>query len=79
MEDDTSTGRSNKGDDMTEPAVIQSLDHRHTVPSTEPVPAGRCASSVSPQQVHTELDSDVSDDTDQDLEIEDDAEFTLNP
>ncbi len=78
MEDDTSAGRSNKGDDMTEPPVIQSLDHRHT-PASEPAQTGRCARSVSPQQARTERDSDVSDDTDQDLDIEDDGEFTLKP
>ncbi|XP_030255230.1 hematopoietically-expressed homeobox protein hhex [Sparus aurata] len=78
LQDDGSAGRSNKGDDMTEPAGIQSPERRHTV-SAELSPTGRCVLSVSPQQPHTELDSDLSDDTDQDLDIEDDSEFTLNP
>lgn len=78
VEDDCSAGRSNKGDETTEPSGLQSLEQRHTVSASE-VQAGRCVRSVSPQQPHTELDSDVSDDTDQELDIEDDSEFTLNP
>ncbi|XP_076616371.1 hematopoietically-expressed homeobox protein hhex [Chaetodon auriga] len=78
VEDDSSAGRSTKGDDLSEPSGIQSPEHRHTVPASELAPTGRCGRSVSPQQPHTELDSDVSDDTDQDLDIEDDADFTLN-
>lgn len=81
MEDD-STRRSNKGDDMIEPSGVQSPEHRHTVPASELAPTGRCVRSASAQQdteLHTELDSDVSDDTDQDLDIEDDTEFTMNP
>lgn len=79
MEDDGSAGRSNKSDAMSESSGIQNTEHRHTVPASELAPTGRCGRSMSPQQPHTELDSDVSDDTDQDLDIEDDAEFTLNP
>lgn len=79
MEDDSSAGRSHKGDETTEPSGIQSPEHRQTVPASELAQADRCVRSVSPQQPHTELDSDVSDDTDQELDIEDDAEFTLNP
>lgn len=82
MEDDSSAGRGNKGDETTEPSGIQSPEQRHTVPVSELAQAGRCARSVSPQQQqqpHTELDSDVSDDTDQELDIEDDDEFTVNP
>ncbi|XP_035516042.1 hematopoietically-expressed homeobox protein hhex-like [Morone saxatilis] len=79
VEEDNSAGRSHKGDELTEPSGIQSPKHRHTVPASELAQTGRCVNSVSPQQPHTELDSDVSDDTDQELDIEDDAEFTLNP
>lgn len=79
VEDDSSAGRSNKGDETTDLSGIQSPEQRHTIPVSELAQAGRCARSVSPQQSHTELDSDVSDDTDQELDIEDDDEFTLNP
>lgn len=82
VEDDNSAGRGNKGDETTEPSGIQSPEQRHTVPVSELAQAGRCVRSVSPQQQqqpHTELDSDVSDDTDQELDIEDDDEFTVNP
>uniref|UniRef100_A0A3Q0R0K1 Homeobox domain-containing protein n=1 Tax=Amphilophus citrinellus TaxID=61819 RepID=A0A3Q0R0K1_AMPCI len=41
--------------------------------------AGHGVRAVSSQQAHTELDSDISDDTDQELDIEDDEDFTLNP
>lgn len=80
LEEDNSAGRSHKGDEVTEPSSgIQSPAQRYTVPVSELAPADRCARSVSPEQPHTELDSDVSGDTDQELDIEDDAEFTLNP
>lgn len=80
MADDTSVGRSNiKGDEASEPAGIPNPEQRQTVSASELTQSGRCARSVSPQQPHTELDSDVSDDTDQELDIEDDdEEFTLN-
>ncbi|XP_040885524.1 hematopoietically-expressed homeobox protein hhex [Toxotes jaculatrix] len=70
-EDDGSAGRSNgKGDEASESTGIQSPEHRQTVR----------VRSASPQQLHTELDSDVSDDTDRELDIEDDDddEFTRN-
>lgn len=79
MEDDGSTVRSNKGDDTTDVSSVQSPEQRHTVSASELAQAGRCVRSVSPQQSHTELESEVSDDTDQELDIEDDDEFTLNP
>lgn len=61
--DDDSTRRS-KSDDMS-PA------HSRAIP-----PAVRSASAQEPQ---AEIDSDVvSDDTDKDLDIEDDNEFTIN-
>ncbi|KAM9336881.1 hematopoietically-expressed homeobox protein hhex [Symphorus nematophorus] len=78
LEEDTSVGRSTKGDDLTESAGMQSPEHRHTGPASE-LQTGRCVRSVSPHQSHTELDSDVSDDSDQDLDIEDESEFTLKP
>ncbi|KAI3365332.1 hypothetical protein L3Q82_010431, partial [Scortum barcoo] len=73
LEDDSAAGRSHKGDEKTELSGIQSPEHRH------PVPGSELERSVSPQRPHTELDSDVSEDTDQELDIEDDTEFTLNP
>ncbi|XP_059180757.1 hematopoietically-expressed homeobox protein hhex [Centropristis striata] len=79
VEEDSSAGRSTKGDELTEPSGIQNPEQRQTVPASELGQAGCCLRSVSPQQSHTELDSDVSDDTDQELDIEDDDEFTMNP
>ncbi|XP_071760983.1 hematopoietically-expressed homeobox protein hhex [Centroberyx gerrardi] len=76
VEDEGSAGRS-KGDEPTEPPGVQSPEHRAPAAASE-LPQGRCARSASPQS-HRELDSDVSDDTDQELDIEDDDEFTLNP
>uniref|UniRef100_A0AAQ4PJG7 Homeobox domain-containing protein n=1 Tax=Gasterosteus aculeatus aculeatus TaxID=481459 RepID=A0AAQ4PJG7_GASAC len=54
---------------------------KQTPPASEPAQAGRCmARSGSPQQQsRAERDSDVSDDTDQELDIEDDEAFTLIP
>lgn len=80
MAGDTSVGRSNnKADEATESLGIPSPEQRQTVSASDLAQSGRCARSVSPQQPHTELDSDVSDDTDQELDIEeDDDEFTLN-
>lgn len=79
MEDDGSAVRGNKGDESTDASGIQSPEQRHTVPASELSQAGHCVRSVSPQESHTELDSEVSDDTDQELDIEDDDDFTLNP
>ena len=83
MDDDSSAGRSNKGNETTETSGIQKPEQRHAVLASElaqaQAQAGQCVSSVSPQQAHTDLDSDVSDDTDQELDIEDDHEFTRNP
>ncbi|XP_069024659.1 hematopoietically-expressed homeobox protein hhex [Embiotoca jacksoni] len=72
VEDDSPARRSRKGDEMTESAPIQSPERRQTGPVSELPQAGH---SVHP---HTKLDSDVSDDTDQELDIEDNK-FTLNP
>lgn len=77
LEDDSPAGR--KGDEMTESSGIQTPEHRHSVQVPELTQPGRCARSAPSQQPLTELDSDVSDDTDQELDIEDDAEFTLKP
>uniref|UniRef100_UPI0037E88136 hematopoietically-expressed homeobox protein hhex n=1 Tax=Semicossyphus pulcher TaxID=241346 RepID=UPI0037E88136 len=79
VEEDSSAGRSSKAEETTEPSGVQNPAHRHSVPASERSQADRCVRSVSPKEPHTELDSDVSDDTDQELDIEDDAEFTLNP
>lgn len=79
--DDAALGRRNtKADDATEPpGTPTSPERRQTVSAADLAQSGRCARSASPQQPHTELDSDVSDDTDQELDIEeDDDEFTLN-
>lgn len=75
MADDASVGRSNnEGDEAPEPPGIPtSPEQRHTVSGSDLAQSGRCTRSVSPQ-----LDSDVSDDTDQELDIEEDDEFTLN-
>ncbi|XP_026171403.1 hematopoietically-expressed homeobox protein hhex [Mastacembelus armatus] len=75
--DDRSVGSSNKGDESTETAGIHSPEQRHTGSPTGLAQAA--VRSVGPQQPHTALDSEVSDDTDQELDIEDDDEFTLNP
>ncbi|KAF1374329.1 hypothetical protein PFLUV_G00248910 [Perca fluviatilis] len=81
VEDESPAGRSNKGDETTEPSGIQNPEQRHTVPASDLAQAGRCVRPVSPHQAHAELDSDVSDDTDQELDIEeeDDDDYTLNP
>lgn len=78
LEEDGAAGSSsNKADGMTEPAGIQNPEHRLTSPASEAAQRGRPPSS---QQPYTELESEVSDDTDQELDIEDDEEeFTLNP
>uniref|UniRef100_G3PRQ0 Hematopoietically-expressed homeobox protein HHEX n=1 Tax=Gasterosteus aculeatus TaxID=69293 RepID=G3PRQ0_GASAC len=80
-EDGAASGRSNTGDHTTEPSGPRSPQQRQTPPASEPAQAGRCmARSGSPQQQsRAERDSDVSDDTDQELDIEDDEAFTLIP
>ncbi|KAK2815450.1 hypothetical protein Q5P01_025917 [Channa striata] len=79
LEDDSSLVRSNKGEGATEPGGIQSPEQRHAGSASELGPGGRCVRSVSPQQSRTELDSDLSEDTDQELDIEeDDDEFTVD-
>lgn len=76
VEGDSPAGRSNKPEETTDSSGIQSPSHRLTVPASELSKSGRCVRSESPD--HTELDSDVSEDTDQELDIEDDTEFTMN-
>lgn len=75
VEEESSTGRSNnsKRDEPTEAPGAQSPEQRLTVLGSEPAREGG---------PHTELDSDsVSDDSDQELDIEDDDEqqFTRRP
>ncbi|KAI4801140.1 hypothetical protein KUCAC02_000066, partial [Chaenocephalus aceratus] len=65
VEDEGSAGRS-KGDETSDSCGIQSPEQRLTAPASE-LQAARCG----------QLDSDVSEDTDQELDIEDDG-FTLN-
>lgn len=65
---------SSKADGMSEAAGIQSPEHRLSSPASE---AAQCGRPPSSQQPYTELESEVSDDTDQELDIED--EFTVNP
>ncbi|XP_030611335.1 hematopoietically-expressed homeobox protein hhex [Archocentrus centrarchus] len=77
MEDNSSRGK--KGDEMMEAAGMQSPEQRQTGSAPELAQAGHGVRAVSSQQAHTELDSDISDDTDQELDIEDDEDFTLNP
>ncbi|XP_058477177.1 hematopoietically-expressed homeobox protein hhex [Solea solea] len=85
LEEDSPAGmRTHKGTEGTEASGIQqSPEHRHTGAACDQAQVGRCAHSVSPQQqqqLHAELDSDVSDDTDQELDIEDDDDdFSRNP
>lgn len=76
VEGDSPGGRNNKAEETTDSSGTQSPAHRHTVPTSELSQSGCCVHSESPK--HTELDSDVSEDTDQELDIEDDTEFTLN-
>ncbi|XP_022056173.1 hematopoietically-expressed homeobox protein hhex isoform X1 [Acanthochromis polyacanthus] len=65
LEEDGAAGSSSsKADGMSEAAGIQSPEHRLSSPASE---AAQCA----------EPESEVSDDTDQELDIED--EFTVNP
>ncbi|CAJ1080445.1 hematopoietically-expressed homeobox protein hhex [Xyrichtys novacula] len=77
VEGDSSAGRTNKAEETTESPEIQSPAHRHSAATSELSQSGRCGRSVSPK--HSELDSEVSEDTDQELDIEDDSEFPLNP
>ncbi|KAF3691456.1 Hematopoietically-expressed homeobox protein hhex [Channa argus] len=77
VEDDSSVVRSNKGEGANEPGGIQSPEQRSTGSASELAPGGRCVRSESPQQLGTELDSDMSDDTDQELNIEEDDDDDL--
>uniref|UniRef100_A0A3P8T9J8 Hematopoietically-expressed homeobox protein HHEX n=1 Tax=Amphiprion percula TaxID=161767 RepID=A0A3P8T9J8_AMPPE len=60
-----------------EPEEDGSPEHRLTSPASEAAQAAQCGRPPSSQQQYTELESEVSDDTDQELDIED--EFTENP
>lgn len=63
------TGRNNKRDDITEPPGEP--EERKAV---EMAQLGHCM--YSPEQSHTELDLNTSDDTDQELDIEKDDDYT---
>ncbi|KAF0025005.1 hypothetical protein F2P81_021886 [Scophthalmus maximus] len=76
LEEDSPVGRGNTA---AEPSGTQSPGRRQTPAASEHAQADRCARSVSPRHAHTELDSDVSDDTDQELDIEDDDECARQP
>ncbi|KAM4524072.1 hematopoietically-expressed homeobox protein hhex [Odontesthes bonariensis] len=76
VEADCAAGRNNKGDKMTEQGGVQKLEQG---PPSHVTQVGHCVHPRSFQQSHTDLDSDVSDDTDQELDIEDKHEGTLNP
>lgn len=78
VEDDSALGRNCKSDKLTEQVGIQSLEHRQTGPTPLLTPGGHRVHSGSVQSP-TELDSDVSDDSDQELDIENNSELTLNP
>lgn len=74
MEEESTAGRN----DSTEPSAIHNAEHRQTAQTPELAP-GLCGRSAgSPQRTHTEPESDVSD-TDQELDIEEDDGFTLDP
>ena len=79
MEADCAAGRNNKGDKMTEQVGIQKLEQGQTSLASHVTQVGHCVHPISFQQPHTDLDSDVSDDTDQELDIDDQHEGTLNP
>ncbi|XP_007558525.1 hematopoietically-expressed homeobox protein hhex [Poecilia formosa] len=78
VEDDSVLGRNCKSDKMTEQVGIQSMEHPQTGPTPLLAPGGNRLHSGSVQSP-TELDSDVSDDSDQELDIENNSELTLNP
>ncbi|KAM4525924.1 hematopoietically-expressed homeobox protein hhex [Fundulus diaphanus] len=78
VEDDGALGRSCKADKMTEQVGIQSMEHRQAGPTPQLTPGGHRVHSGSAQSP-TDLDSDVSDDSDQELDIENNSEFTLKP
>lgn len=71
-----------RGEQTAEPTGTQSPERRHTPAACEEAPAGQGARSgarsASPQQPRSELDSDVSDDSDLELDIEDSEDgFTV--
>ncbi|PWA14138.1 hypothetical protein CCH79_00016713 [Gambusia affinis] len=69
VEDDSALGRNCKSDKLTEQVGIQSMEHRQTGPTPLLTSGGHRVHSGSVQSP-TELDSDVSDDSDQELDIE---------
>ncbi|XP_017287322.1 hematopoietically-expressed homeobox protein hhex [Kryptolebias marmoratus] len=79
VEDDCAVGRSSKGDKTSEQVGVQNLEENQTGPASQVEQGGHCGRPLTMQQTHTDLDSDVSDDSDQELDIEDYNEFTLNP
>lgn len=68
-EEDSSAGRSTRAEESTEASETQSPAHRLSAATSELTQSG-CR-----QPSPTELDSEVSEDTDQELDIEDEAEF----
>ncbi|KAM4623907.1 hematopoietically-expressed homeobox protein hhex [Polymixia lowei] len=70
-EDDGCVGRS-KGDEQS---GVQDQRHPASVSQEPQSPSLHSASPLS----HRDIDSDISDDTDQELDIEEDDEFRMNP
>lgn len=79
VEDDCVVGRSSKGDKTSEEVGVQNQDQRQTGLASQVEEGGPCGHPLTLQQTHTDLDSDVSEDSDQELDIEEYNEFTLNP
>ncbi|XP_037547481.1 hematopoietically-expressed homeobox protein Hhex [Nematolebias whitei] len=76
VEDDCAVGRSSKGDNTSERVEVQNLEQRQTGPASQVEQSGH---TLTVQQTHTDPDSDMLDDSDQELDIEEYNEFTLNP
>lgn len=72
VEEDSSVGRSARAEDSSERSDIQSPTHRRLSSSSELTERGRC------QPSSTEPDSELSEDTDQELDIEDESEINLH-
>ncbi|KAM6896912.1 hematopoietically-expressed homeobox protein hhex [Xenentodon cancila] len=72
VEDDSIATRTSKGDRTAEQMGMQNPEQRQVGRPSQAVQAGPCVSSLSVQPSHSSLDSDVSDNTDQELDIEDD-------
>lgn len=72
VEEDSSVARSVRAEDSSERSEIQSPTHRRSSSSSELTERGRC------QPSSTEPDSELSEDTDQELDIEDESEINLH-